>query len=146
MLLAVPFNPSIDSSISHFLLFLSVAILPVHFVGVCGLFIQPARKHPCLFSLRKERINDFEEILPFISMLGTVAYASRPRVQIYSFAYTSRSIHHSHYSYVSYYLVLTPVISLLTKPTPQGGYWLVYCSFVPQHVFLSFLAARSSFS
>ena len=79
-------------------------------------------------------------------LLGTVAYASRPRVQIYSFAYTSRSIHHSHYSYFSYYLVLTPVISLLTKPTPQGSYWLVYCSFVPQHVFLSFLAARSSFS
>ena len=82
-------------------------------------------------------------------LLGTVAYASRPRVQIYSFAYASRSIHHSHYSYVSYYLVLTPVISLLTKPTPQGSYWLVYCSFVPQHVFLSFcslffqLAARA---
>ena len=82
------------------------------------------------------------------SMLGTVAYSSRPRVQIYSFAYTSRSIHHSHYSHflLVYYLVLTPVISLLTKPTPQGSYWLVYCSFVPQHVFLSFLAARSSFS
>ena len=75
-----------------------------------------------------------------------VLRASRQRVQIYSFAYTSRSIHHSHYSYVSYYLVPTPVISLLTKPTPQGSYWLVYCSFVPQHVFLSFLAARSSFS
>ena len=81
-----------------------------------------------------------------IPLLGTVAYASRPRVQIYPFAYTSRSIHHSHYSYFSYYLVLTPVICLLTKPTPQGSYWLVYCSFVPQHVFLSFLAPRSSFS
>ena len=30
--------------------------------------------------------------LPYVRVLGTVAYASRPRVQIYSFAYTSRSI------------------------------------------------------
>ena len=103
-------------------------------------------KHATLLDFFYAESSSTGKLLNVKHMLGTVAYASRPRVQIYSFAYTSRSIHHSHYSYFSYYLVLTPVISLLTKPTPQGSYWLVYCSFVPQHVFLSFLAARSSFS
>ena len=62
-----------------------------------------------------------------VFLLGTAAYASRPRVQIYSFAYSSRSIHHSPIPH----LVLTPVTSLLTKPTPQGS------SFVPLHACMS---------
>ena len=94
--------------------------------------------HVCLLS-GKPRIHFLGSFRSSSALSAILLIVASPRSLMIHFAHTSRSKHHITV-FLIIVLLLTPVISLLAKPTPQ-----VYCSYVPQHILLSFLSCSLFF-